>query len=397
MTAILFVANSKKRYRYFLQIAGKLGSCSKVIKQQLPFWRSLIRMRQTLPVCEVELMRIHFHRQQINYPILTRSSLLAKAYETVCLAVERARYHYYLDIFNQSICDTVVIWNGQKQPYSTVVKAARRANKKILFMENGLLPNTTTADFSGVNAKNCLPRDAHFYRSLCESKGLNQSAVELTVRPPSKHQSNCFVVNRKLPDNYIFIPFQVPSDTQIVAHSSWITSMDMLFECLAEVHQTLKQRMGENTPNFVFKEHPSWKGSFGHLHHTNPACIFANGNNTQALIEGAQAVITINSTAGLEALLLNQKVITLGQAGYTMDELVLQASSEVELISYIEQLDSWVPDQSLRQNFISFLQDTYCIPGAWQDNMDSASDEHLNAMVERILEKDTLATYLFKL
>ncbi len=394
MKNILFVANSGKRYDYFKQLAEGLEGQARVIKESLPFFKTLVRLGREISLDETELLRIHMHRQEINYPIITRFPLLGNLYRFLCVLTERVRYHYYIDLFSKDNCDTVVLWNGQKQPYLTVLKAARATHKEILFMENGLLPKTTTADFSGVNADNCLPRNPQFYRNLPDHYSETENSVELTVRVPLKHKDTHNEATRTLPKNYIFIPFQVPSDTQIVVNSPWITSMEMFFAQLDSVQQQLRATLGDDAPYFIFKEHPSWKGSFSHLHDINPHCIFANANNTQSLIEGAQAVVTINSTVGLEAILLGQKVITLGHAAYTIDDIVLQADNFQQLMAHVAAVSEWQPNQVLRRKFIAFLARDYCVPESWEDNVESAEQRHVRAMVARLLKQDTLAEYL---
>ena len=191
----------------------------------------------------------------------------------------------------------------EKQPYLTVVKAAEAAGKRVVYMENGLLPKTTTADFHGVNGNNCLPREPQFYSQLSLHSHQEEGDIQLTVRQPLKHKATHFESSVDVPTNYIFVPFQVPSDTQIVVHSPWIHSMEQFFEELLTVQKSLRETLGDKAPYFVFKEHPSYKGDFSHLHNRDSHCIFANANNTQELIQNAQAVITINSTVGLESLL----------------------------------------------------------------------------------------------
>jgi capsular polysaccharide export protein len=76
----------------------------------------------------------------------------------------------------------------------------------------------------------------------------------------------------------------------------------------------------------VIKEHPS---DFGRINYNglkkkykNKKVIFTTTLPSSELIESSRAVITINSTVGIEALLKGKPVITLGEAFYNVEGLV---------------------------------------------------------------------------
>lgn len=394
MKKIVFIANSSKRLRYYRLIAEKMQDKADVIFAVFPtlalFWGAFFKA----PVDEAELLDSHLRRQKINYPSLSKSPLLWRIFCFFAYVTERARFYHYYHIFKKLDCEAVAIWNGQKQPYLTMVKAAEHAKKRILFFENGLMPNTTTADYAGVNAYNCLPRDPQFYLDLTADGKNADLPTQLVTRDPHKKRDISEQKEIQLPENYIFVPFQVPADSQIVIHSPWVLSMEQMFHALKKAHDTLRQQGRTDIPTLVFKEHPSWPGNFDHLYDLDPNCIFANKNNTQQLIENAQAVVTINSTVGLESLLLGKKVVTLGNACYNIEKLVLHADNEQQLFDIMEKLASWQFDETLRQNFLAFIASIYCIPQGWEKMLEQSSDEHLKAMVERVLETDKLSQHI---
>jgi capsular polysaccharide export protein len=394
---IVFVANSSKRLRYYRLIAEKLQDSAAVIFPIFPTFALFWGAFKKAPVNEDELLDSHLRRQKINYPALSKSPLLWRIYCFFAYVTERARFYHYYHIFAKLDCEAVAIWNGQKQPYLTMVKAAEHAKKRILFFENGLMPNTTTADYAGVNAHNCLPRDPNFYLNLSSNENNAELPTDLVTRAPHKKRDISDQQVIELPEHYIFVPFQVPADSQIVIHSPWVLSMQQMFHALRDAHNKLRQQGRTDIPHLVFKEHPSWPGNFADLYEMDPYCIFANQNNTQALIENAQAVVTINSTVGLESLLLGKKVITLGNACYNIEQLVLHASNEQQLFTALEQLANWQFNETLRQNFLTFIADVYCIPKGWEKMLEQADEQHLQAMVKRILQTDTLAHHLKEL
>ena len=396
MKKIVFVANSSKRLKYYRLIAAKLGEQADVIFPLFPtlslaiFWGGFFKA----PVNEDELLGSHLRRQKINYPGLSKTPLLWKIFCFFCYFVERARFYHYYHIFRKLDCEAVAIWNGQKQPYLTMVKAAEHAKKRILYFENGLMPNTTTADYAGVNAYNCLPREPQFYLDLSANGEQVHLPTKLVTRPPHKKRDISDQQEINLPENYIFVPFQVPADSQIVIHSPWVHSMEQMFHALRDIHNKLRAEGREDIPHLVFKEHPSWPGNFDHLYELDSTCIFANKNNTQQLIENAQAVVTINSTVGLESLLLGKKVVTLGQACYNIEQLVLHADNEQQLYEHMSNLATWAINETLRHNYLAYIASIYCIPEGWEKMLEQADEQHIDAMVARVLETDTLSDHV---
>lgn len=267
----------------------------------------------------------------------------------------------------------VVVWNGLKGRSLTLAEAARSLGIPCAFMENGLLPGTTVCDGVGVNALNSMPRSPSFYRQLAplpvpEPTQLVPRANSIVRRTSGR---------KNLPQRYIFIPFQVDSDTQIVLFSHWLADMRALFDAILELSGQFPQYQ------FAFKEHPSSKRDYRDLHDLLPPerGFFANEYATQELIEKAEAVITINSTVGIEALLFGKKVVVLGQAFYAIPDLTLAAGSLQELKTALSSLTHFNPDEQLRRNFLGYLKSSYLIEG----DRRSADDAHCSRVREKLL------------
>lgn len=268
--------------------------------------------------------------------------------------------------------ELVVVWNGLKKHGAILVDAARQLGIPCVFMENGLLPDTTVCDPQGINFLNSVPRDPAFYRRLAPAppprKALLQARTERSPRQAS---------GRILPSRYIFIPFQVDSDTQILLFSPWINDMRQLFREVLKIARRFPQYQ------FVFKEHPSSTRSYRDLHTLLPpeTGMFANEYSTQTLIENAEAIITINSTVGIEALLYSKKVISLGNAFYALPSLCLTADNAENLESAIDKLVQFEPDEQLRRNFFAWLEEHYLIRGNWR----TADEVHCLQVKARLL------------
>lgn len=251
--------------------------------------------------------------------------------------------------------DAFVVRNGASYYHQPVLCWARENDLKTIFLENGYLPKTIQVDPKGVNCNGSVPRTAHFYKSL------DSSTENSYYRPlvPRKRKFGNKQKDIEIPVNYIFIPFQVPTDTQVLINSDWIQSMECFYDVLQQCVNSLPVGF-----YFVIKEHPSSKIRFEYLHEMNEKILFANNMSTEELIKGARTVVTLNSTVGIESLMLDVPVITLGDAAYNITGLVQQASNVTELQNLIKSVDRNKVNRWLTKKFISWLDDTYLVNGS---------------------------------
>src|SRR5690606_32705712 len=138
----------------------------------------------------------------------------------------------------------VVLWNGHRMPEAAVRLAALHQGLRVVYIENGFLPSTRIADPLGVNALNSLPREAAFYRRQPAPDG--NRAWQLSAR--HLHRSRTADSTRQaraLPKRYLFAPFQVDDDTQIILHSPWIPDMRAYFSVLCRLRARLMALGGE--------------------------------------------------------------------------------------------------------------------------------------------------------
>ncbi|MEY1660944.1 capsular polysaccharide export protein, LipB/KpsS family [Isoalcanivorax beigongshangi] len=258
--------------------------------------------------------------------------------------------------------DALMFHNGAHYKQGMVLSWAAKQGIQPIYVELGVLPNTMALDGSGVNYHNSVPRESAFYRSYVpRGERINCSLM----KRPQRHQS----IEEKpvmLPEKYIFVPFQVYDDSQIISHSPWVLTMESLNQVLLRNVHLLPRGW-----HFVVKEHPSSKIKYPHLHGLDSRIVFANQNDTQQLIENAQLIVTVNSSVGVESLLLGMPVVTLGHAFYNIDGLVGHAASESALQAYLSRPDSVPSDPLLARQFIAWLQECYLVPGrvrSWDEN-----------------------------
>ena len=223
-------------------------------------------------------------------------------------------------------------------------------------------------DSKGTNFNNSVPRDFNFYKPIEP----NFQKTSLVARTPAKQMQQQSV---SLSNQYIFCPFQVALDTQILIHSPWVKNMEEFYRIIED--------LVKNTPRelfFVIKEHPSDLKDYSYLHNKNERIIFANGNSTQELIENSQAIITINSTVGIEGMIYGKKIITIGNAFYSGYGFAKKAANFQELLEIIQDLQNWHINQEDILKFLTYLQHIYLIEGSWK----SPGANHLEEVCRRL-------------
>ena len=299
----------------------------------------------------------NIYRKQIDYPKIFKLKLINKPYilyKTLQASLLKLLLKIILNSYKEYEL-TLLIFNGSISPDN--ILADIKTNHARVYIENGFFPNTLQVDAVGVNAANSLPREADFYLNL-PSYNVEELPTKVQVR---KLKISYAVV--ELPDDYIFFPFQIPSDQQIRVHSRWIKTMDDFMDIIIEFAVRYPDK------NFVIKEHPSFKQSIIGKKPLRKNILFANGNSTEELIKNARLVVTLNSTVGIEALLFGKPVITLADACYNIDGLVRNASNSEQLNNLIMDKD-WLPNERLRLQFLGYVWNEYLLHGYF-DNLPS--------------------------
>ncbi|MDP3816323.1 capsular biosynthesis protein [Pseudomonas sp.] len=365
MNKFLFFSLAKHQTIYFQRLLTNTPLQGRVVTpRQLPLpalggWHRVIQRIGWHKLVEEKCQerRVKAKYEGAFYRLLLRLEMLVMALRLQAL-VERDKP------------DAVVVWNGSNR-YCQLLLSLLPEGTKTFFFENGLLPDTTTLDPRGVNYFNSVPRDAAFYRAYAARQAIDlQQEVTLIPRKPRVAGQ----VAITLPERFVFIPFQDDRDTQVRLFSPWIGNMRELF--------ALGERLVAETGwTVVFKEHPSSRESYPELHQrTHERLMFANGNATQELIEACEFVVTLNSTVGLESLLLGKPLLILGQAFFNVEGVAMHADSRDELMRIAKDFPQWPVDEVLRRSFLHYLQHEYCVPGRWQDS----SGEHLMEVARRL-------------
>lgn len=372
MTIAIF-ASRKTQRQYALTLSKYISEVS--YNKPLVLWyKDLINVKSYFKavlspkVGELDEAVTEILTEKRNHPKYRHSGLIYWAFLKVLKSFEaRLLYSSYRRCFLDESVDQLIIWNGLKFRQRIAVIAAKQLNIPCYFIERGALPGTTTLDSKGINYINSVPRDPLFY--------LNRH-----IQKPSSSVINTVTVNDQLPRDYIFVPFQVNIDSQITMFSPWIENMFSLVDKILEVEGIL----GESMPNIVIKTHPaceqSYEDLFKYIARKSQKIIVVNDLDTETLINKSKAVMTINSSVGMEALLMRKKVIVLGQAFYNIQGITRSATSIKGMSEEISKIDNWLPNEQLTAAFLDYLKYEYVVEGTWH----KPDSKHLLSMVNRL-------------
>lgn len=254
----------------------------------------------------------------------------------------------------------VVCWNGVKGHRFLALVAARRQRHSTLYLEEAPLPGRLTVDFAGINYGGSLPRRSDFYqRWLAENPAIDSTAWRvmrsgLSARKPSRRQK----VKQRPADTelsrqmYIFCPLQVPGDSQITVYGDWVKSMEDFVDHLETAADCLPEGW-----HLRVKEHPSARVSFTERLSgaTRHRIILDNETDTFEQVAASRAVLTVNSSVGLESFFFEKPVLVLGHAFYAFDQLATKVRSREELSDYLTAPEELSFDSVARDAFMSYL------------------------------------------
>ena len=371
---VMLVSRRGAMFKYFRLISARLDLYTRVFDFSL----KLYLWPKNLDLSDDEISQgIAFHlqrkRAKHNFPFWFWL-LLERYYKFKYKNIFRR--FYTLIKHHEPRC--IGIFNGHRLPEQAIRNIASKLSIPIIYFENGLLPNTTTFDLKGINAENSIPREVEFYRNYSyssPSKNSNErKLVQRQFHRFKKLHSLKSKFHKDLPKKFIFVPFQVHFDSQVLCNSPYIKTMRELYDWI----ECAAFNCDDPDLQFVIKEHPSDPHRYGDLYNKNQRIVFSN-RNTSELIEKSKAVVTLNSSVGMEALFLNKRLIVLGLACYAIDEIAKAVTSKAQLVEELNNLKSWQSNLPMIEKFIAYLQNDYCIPQTWR----SPNEEHISAIQSR--------------
>lgn len=265
------------------------------------------------------------------------------------------------------------LWNGSNIVRQTLVDVGRRLGIKSLFFEFGNFPGKIFVDTEGVNCRSWyarhrdemkkVPVDLDSFRtwklSYVESKiqqhfvpqanfasrfnfsfaldlagfwlfgGISPEparplwrTIDFLRRRFSRITFDLF--NPKENPGYLFFPLQVSTDSQILWNSD-ISQVEAL-QCAADI----SKKEGKDLIVKLHPAEPHWSAISDVLHKRKILGFKLVTGNTFDLLQYCSRVVTINSTVGLEALIIGKPVKILGKSHY-------EGFDEKEIAIYIQK------------------------------------------------------------
>lgn len=297
-----------------------------------------------------DVIQWHIKRRIRKNPTLFKFGIVRALYTKVLPTICRLRYCMLYRVLAPLKPSHVLINNGNRSPELLVPFITERLGAQPFFFEAGMIPGTNQCDPRGVNELNSVPRDQQFYQTYADQQGIN-------VQPDTDGTTG---------GDYFFVPFQVDYDTQIIRHGNWVGSMAELLE------HTIQ--LANDCPNdtFIIKEHPLARIKLEQANKSPlPSNLSFSSGDTKVLIANARAVITVNSTVGMESVVLRKKVIVLGEACYGVPTMVQMANTYEQLVTHVQTIDQFEQDVRVRKAYIHYLENGYLIPKPMVENCDS--------------------------
>lgn len=378
MLDILFASSKGAQYRYYKALSKATKYKAKVATLIPTLNFQLLNTGLSMGLIRAGL-EFHMERKRRKYIDGVNHRWLLGAYFIFSSAYFSIIYLSYLSYLKRQAPKIICLWNGHRLPEMAIKAAASRYNIKVAHFENGLLPGTTVMDFSGVNAFSSLSCDPNFYLGLVKEGQVDRKDKSLGVRKPHKKRKDLVFEAFDFNQKYIFVPFQVNFDSQVIINSPRISSMVELYESLEE---SLDQIEDEEIV-FIIKEHPSDSRTYTEFHGKNPRIKFVN-ENTEDLIRNAQAIITLNSSVGIEASMLGKIVFVLGDACYAIKGVTTKVNSFDSMIGVLNNMSEYVQEKGLSNAFFCYLENEYLLPGAWQKEQFGVDTKHLAKFESKI-------------
>lgn len=359
---IVLVADSMSRFFFFERIIAASPDLKFAIftSEPLAYLLSFTKEYDCYLVKKVKKEIFDKETQELIYSaasnsieVLNNDFLLEES-----LADAQSIYLGIKDFCGKNDIEKMVMWNGQQLLCRICSVFAQKEAVNTVFIEISNLPNKLFSDKKGVNALSSIYEDIGVIDCLDEVNDAEheewltsyyakkngpvpQSKVRLKAKAISilnfglkkilpvtcKHAFVKFRkkapldLNKLLMDfdlienvqklkSYVFLPLQVSGDTQIKLHSE--------FDNIDAIHYA-HEYAAKNELQLVVKIHPAESDllAFKKIIELKSVLGFHFCQlNTALIIKNSNVVITINSTVGLEALLAEKTLITLGRALY---------------------------------------------------------------------------------
>ena len=390
--------NTAQKANFFKKLDQEKKEITNIVTN---FSEELIAKEYSLNVKRFKFSKNISTKQKYNF------EEILKYHKTSCYSKRSLeivkRFLFFLETLKDHI-DLLIIWDGTRIYERTAIEFARKYKKKYYVIENGYFrPFTIMFDSKGANYDSTIPRNIEFYKKIkndslkfqkykhtpliiekqeklkkIQNKNIHKVfafifSLEFSKIKKIQKICNHFYIKIKnqiffkekllnyKKERYVFIPFQVESDSQIILYSPKIKKMYDLVEVVLKNIEKYNKNTGDNL-KAIFKLHPMDNdidlSKFRKFYKNELFHIFKE-ENTMQLLKNSQLVITINSTVGIEALLEEKNVITLGNAFYNIKGIVNECKELKKLDKLIKISMTTKKSKELIEKFLYYLRFDY--------------------------------------
>lgn len=234
--------------------------------------------------------------------------------------------------------DFLVGWNGNGPHFIFLMKvAAKLKNIPIFHVERGLLPRTFVVDTRGVNFKSSvagsyLPllneKERKWAQDYLEYYRNNSSTIVNTQEKLNLDKASILSrLNLDVTKEYIFFPMQIEGDSNIILNSPKYKKMSQVISDLVYVASKLNIYV-------ICRQHPenNMQGILDEVEEIGNL-IIDNSIHIHDMLKNSIANIVINSTVGLESILLSRPTIALGHSVYSAKNITFDAYSKEDILN----------------------------------------------------------------
>lgn len=317
----------------------------------------------------------------------TSSSSIIRA---VKFQLYKWQYNSARHLFESRKGAVAVCWNGLNGTRRVFMDAAKDAGSKTLYFELAPFRGRVTVDPCGVNFNNSLPRDSAPYLAWADRYGrIPLESFKSSIRQrPALRPAKSVEQAQRIDEKFVFLPLQVPGDSQLRIFGGNYKRLDTLIDSL--------ERMAEGLPegwHLRVKEHPSSKISYAAriLKSSNNRLVLDNQTDTFSQVRASRAVMTVNSSVGLEAMFFDKPVLVLGQCFWAIPGVAIDCSLESILFECLSNPEALSYREETRSAFLSYLLDEY-YPDIYEIKSDgSLRDTEVLKIRSRLLTSETAA------
>lgn len=256
-------------------------------------------------------------------------------------------------------------WGGANGKNERIFNHRKTNNLPFFCMERGALSRSLIFDPGGFNYHSRSYDRANWDKDLGEQEiaktkkyieDFKISDHSLEQQKSGMSKINPFekiIKSNKKINKIIFIPLQLHDDTVIKNFAGWSKNLRSFISDITELSRDNEDIL------FIYKNHPL--GKYLSIETENLRC----GDNIhfKDCIKYSNAIITINSGVGLQAMLYSKPVFLCGDAFYEFEEINVKTKSLKDLHHQIR--NDYRPNEHLIFKFLSWLTNNFYSDVEW--------------------------------